>query len=223
MGVGAITVYALSIENFKRSKEELEDLKFLMQQQFAQNGTLWALISQYDFSIRLLGRLELLDDSTRETLLSAVNQSRHGTGGIFNVCVAYTSQDEMTRAMKKTVENCSSLPSGITSQSLTENLDTADHPLPDILIRTSGVTRLSDFLLWQCNQDTDIQFVDRLWPEFKPWDLFLIIARWQRSKSVSERGQPKRSRWRKACHGPESAHIRLISAVFIMFLVLVVI
>lgn len=217
-----ITVYAFSIENFKRSEEEFDSLKILMRQ-FEENGTFGTLIRQHGLSLRLSGRPELLNDETREILLNAVNRSRHGTRGIFNVCVAYTSRDEMTRAMKKTVESCSSIPSSITSQSLSENLDTADQPSPDILVRTSGVTRLSDFLLWQCHQDTDIQFVDRLWPEFRPWDLFLIITQWQRNKSLLERGQPKRSGWRKTNYDPESAHIRLISTVSVIFLVLVVI
>jgi ditrans,polycis-polyprenyl diphosphate synthase len=195
----------------------------MMHQQLSRQGAIGGLIPRYDLSVRLLGRWDMLDDSSRESLMDTVNESQHRTGGILNLCVAYTSQDEMTRAMRKTVEGCSSIPSSITSQSLTENMDTVNGPLPDILIRTSGVTRLSDFLLWQCHQKTDIQFVDLLWPEFKPWNLFLIIARWQRRKAVSERDQSKRSGRKKISHGPSSAHIQAVSVVLIMFIIFVVV
>ena len=214
-------MYAFSIENFKRPKEEIDHIMFLMQHQLAEHGPVGGLIPRYDLSIRLLGRWDMLNDSAREVLMGVVDGSRHRTGGILNLCVAYTSQDEMTRAMRKTVED-SSIPSSITSQSLADNMDTANDPSPDILIRTSGVTRLSDFLLWQCHQETDIQFVDLLWPEFKPWDLFLIITKWQRSKAVSEEGRSKRSWRRKISYDPSSARIHVVSIVLIMFLILVV-
>ena len=189
----------------------------------AQHCTsLGQIASRYGVSFRLFGRLEMLNHSNREVMMDLVERTRHGTKGYLNVCISYTSRDEMTRAIRKTVEGYPK-PSSITSQLLSGNMDIADVPPPDLLIRTSGVSRLSDFLLWQCNRETDIQFLDRLWPEFKPWDLFLIITKWQRRKAVSEGGRSKISWWKKTCYDPSSAHIRVVLIVLIMLLIFVVI
>lgn len=72
----------------------------------------------------------------------------------------------------------------ITTQSLSDNMFTANDPPLDLLVRTSGVYRLSDFMLWQCHQETDIEVVDTLWPEFGLWDTFWILLNWQRKRRI---------------------------------------
>ena len=197
----------------------------LLNAQLSQGGLLGGKVERYDLSVRAFGCLDMLDNDTRETLMDVVERSRHGTWGVLNLCVAYTSQDEITRAMRKTVECCSSvLPATttqITPQTLTNNMDTANEPPLDILVRTSGVTRLSDFLLWQCHQETDIQFVDALWPEFKSWDLFLVISMWQRRKAASKSSQLEKCNhgsnwWWTGSYRPPSAHAHVISVLCIM-------
>lgn len=141
-------------------------------------------MDRYDLSMRAPGRLDMLDDDTREVITKVVDARRHRRGGVLNLCVAYTSRDEIARSVKKTVECCFPVPESITSQSLSENMDISKDPPPDVLIRTSGVNRLSDFLLWQCHQETDIYFVNQTWPDLKYWDLLLIIAGWQRKKAA---------------------------------------
>ena len=93
----------------------------------------------------------------------------------------------MTTAVRKTVEEHQPQEE-IMEESLTRNMFTTDSPPLDILIRTSAVWRLSDFLLWQCHQDTYIEVVDTLWPAFGMWDLFCILLKWQRIRASSDTG-----------------------------------
>jgi ditrans,polycis-polyprenyl diphosphate synthase len=72
-------------------------------------------------------------------------------------------------------------------------MDTADNPPVDLLVRSSGVYRFSDFLLWQCHQDTQIQVMDTLWPDFGTWELFMVLLKWQRVKTAT-RSRPATAR-----------------------------
>jgi ditrans,polycis-polyprenyl diphosphate synthase len=91
-------------------------------------------------------------------------------------------------------------PESITAQTLTDNMMTADAPPLDLLVRTSGVERLSDFMLWQCHEDTSIVFLKCLWPEFDLWQFLPVLLEWQwQQKKIQEaaaqqqrgRGRPK--------------------------------
>jgi len=82
-------------------------------------------------------------------------------------------------------------PETITSSTITRNLYTHDNPPLDLLIRTSGVQRLSDFMLWQCHKDTDLVFLDVLWPQFDLWHFLPVLVEWQwRRKYVEEKDRP---------------------------------
>lgn len=144
------------------------------------------IADRFNVSIKVLGRLELLDEKLRKNIELAEERTRGNTNGRLNFCVAYTSRDEICRAMKETVHQCcgKGLPvESITDGFLSAQMDVAGDSIPvDILVRTSRVQRLSDFLLWQCHQDTNIQVVDVHWPDFDMWQLFLVILRWQRKK-----------------------------------------
>lgn len=181
-GVDVVTVYALSIENFNRPKEQVMALIELFHDYIAQYFN-----SETTFAIRLLGRPELLPDDLRYQLEQIAGKPRHPGQNVLNICIAYTSRDEMTTAVRKTVEEHQPLEE-ITEESLTRNMFTADSPPLDILIRTSAVWRLSDFLLWQCHQDTYIEVVDTLWPAFGMWDLFWILLKWQGIRASSDTG-----------------------------------
>lgn len=86
-------------------------------------------------------------------------------------------------------------PETITSSTITGHLYTHDNPPLELLIRTSGVQRLSDFMLWQCHKDTDLVFLDVLWPEFDLWHFLPVLVEWQwRRKYVDERDRPARMR-----------------------------
>lgn len=85
-------------------------------------------------------------------------------------------------------------PENITSETLTSYMFTAGNPPLDLLIRTSGVERLSDFMLWQCHQDTSIVFLDCLWPEFDLWQFLPVLVEWQWQRRKMEEGERGRSR-----------------------------
>ncbi|PKX98080.1 undecaprenyl diphosphate synthase family protein [Aspergillus novofumigatus IBT 16806] len=184
IGIKVITVYTFSIENFKRPRDQIEAIMALFREQIAMYSAPGGFAEQLDFSIRVLGRLEMLDEKTRDAFEKAVEATRKGKL-ILNLCVAYTSRDEMTRAMRRCVEEYPH--TAITAQSLSDNLDTAHNPPVDLVVRSSGVYRLSDFLLWQCHEDTQIQIVDATWPEFGAWEPFMVLLRWQRMKISSRR------------------------------------
>ncbi|KAJ5936022.1 hypothetical protein N7454_005320 [Penicillium verhagenii] len=187
-GVKCITVYAFSLENFHRPKEQVDDLMALIKWQLDQ------IVHSADAreeestpcAIKVLGRLDLLSADLRKTIQTVEEMTSHWERTV-NLCIAYTSQEEMSRAVRGTVEECcrgTISCSSVTAETLSARMYTGADPPIDILVRTSGVYRLSDFMLWQCHQDTDMQIVDVLWPDFGVWDLFLVILRWQRRRTV---------------------------------------
>lgn len=183
-----MTVYAFSIENFKRPTEQVDAIWSILRDMTKIDSTLRALLKSCGARLGVLGRLDLLPEDVRQSVEEMADEAQNRTQKVFNVCVAYTSQDEMTRAVRRSVTDyyqartTGTLSSDqcITSQMLTDRMDTARDLPVDLLVRTSGVYRLSDFLLWQCHQDTDIQIMDVLWPDLEFYDLLIVILRWQR-------------------------------------------
>ncbi|BAE58182.1 putative undecaprenyl diphosphate synthase-domain-containing protein [Aspergillus flavus] len=288
-GVKVVTIYAFSIENFKRSKFEVDALMEMARVKLSQMAQHGEILDRYGAKVRVLGRLDLL----RPDVLKAVNRAMEMTSNngdrVLNICFPYTSRDEITSAIRDTVadysqplrprssslrtpfseshialniqarnqntnpedtssdiestsessaqgeegaakhdrpnkvyetgsafsssttldlaghqdstnlkkatqgasaesENPAYLsPETITRQTLSDHLHTKDNPPLDLLIRTSGVERLSDFMLWQCDEDTDIVFLDVLWPEFDLWHFLPVLLGWQRRVSKSRK------------------------------------
>lgn len=293
-----MTIYAFSIENFKRSRYEVDALMELARVKMLQLSQHGDLCQRYGACIRVLGRRDLLS----RDVLDAVEKAERLTSGngdaVLNICIPYTSHDEMTTAVKDTVAEWSQpLPStpqrpfsqshishtirarrlstsapmvekprapspsedtdtedsmtsstlhpspsastatsislppeldvpdpslqpsksfdsylsphaqtsspppaypdpeSITEQTLNEHMFTKDRPPPDLLVRTSGVERLSDFMLWQCNEGTEIAFSKTLWPDFDLWSFLPILVEWQwRRRRGIERASERKSR-----------------------------
>ncbi|RMD44194.1 hypothetical protein DV735_g1021, partial [Chaetothyriales sp. CBS 134920] len=277
-GVTHVTIYAFSIENFKRSQYEVDALMDMAKtklQQLSQHGD---ILERYGAHIRVLGERDFLKPDVLEVIDGAVEMSSKYEGRcVLNVCFPYTSRLEMTTAVRETVaEFCKPIsprpapgrdhrspfkeeriantirshhlsehgawdddekgdgnsrngdgnshnsdgnshngdgnsrnsdvdekgdktsrnsnvddvdsqapppqypsPETITPATITKHLYTGDNPPVDLLIRTSGVSRLSDFLLWQCHEDTEIVFLDVLWPEFDLWSFLPVLWGWQ--------------------------------------------
>ncbi|RAL17524.1 undecaprenyl diphosphate synthase family protein [Aspergillus homomorphus CBS 101889] len=285
-GVKVVTIYAFSIENFKRSKFEVDALMEMARVKLSQMAQHGEILDRYGAKVRVLGRLDML----KPDVLAAVNRAVDMTSGngerILNICFPYTSRDEITGAIRDTVsaysqplpanrpsnacqrtpfsethitqniraqaqhtkaddlpsdvetasessgddgtqrnnrpnqvyESGSSFsssstlhlggqtdgasgrensprkekavymsPETITRQTLTEHLFTGDNPPLDLLVRTSGVERLSDFMLWQCHEETEIVFLDVLWPEFDLWHFLPVLLGWQRRISKAKK------------------------------------
>lgn len=184
-GVQCATVYAFSIENFNRLSYEVKwlmDLAKLKMQQISQHGD---LCEQYGIKIKILGNTKLLPLDVQEILFKTEEMTKNNTRAVLNVCFPYTSRDEITNAIKCVVSNA--VEEGgdyaIDEDTINQFLYTADSPPLDLLVRTSGTYRLSDFLLWQCvSPDCSIVFVDKLWPEFKPWDMCKLLINWSYNK-----------------------------------------
>ncbi|KAF2690184.1 Undecaprenyl diphosphate synthase [Lentithecium fluviatile CBS 122367] len=269
-GVKVVTIYAFSIENFKRSKHEVDALMAMAKLKLGQVSQHGALLDRYGASIRIIGQRDHLKPDVLAAIDKAVAMTAHNNKAILNVCFPYTSREEITTAVKSTVEQFSTPidtlstpskrtfseshitqhlrkqmlgedqdataghemsrsasplsskeaksgesnhssststamdplekgdthasgptfldPETITAETLNSHMLTADAPPLDLLIRTSGVERLSDFMLWQCHQDTSIVFLECLWPEFDLWHFLPVMIewQWQRKKLLEE-------------------------------------
>ncbi|MCJ1391086.1 cis-prenyltransferase [Xylographa bjoerkii] len=266
-GVRVVTIYAFSIENFKRSRFEVDALMALAKLKLDQLSQHGELLQRYGASIRILGQRELIRPDVLEAVDKAMELTKGNGDAILNVCFPYTSRDEITTAVRGCVEDWSkpvvvdwamlqekqrafsethithnirsrhlsttaargrahspssagnsdledSLttsssattlqpstpsdmfvhgvedgrlqkgheypdPEGITQATLDEHMFTAGMPPLELLVRTSGVQRLSDFMLWQSHENTEVVFLDCLWPEFDLWTFLPVLVEWQ--------------------------------------------
>lgn len=179
-GIEVITIYAFSLENFHRPKEQVYDLMVLLKGFVSQFAPQSPLVKKFDLKLRVVGRVELLEEDFRKIVQETADRLKNNRGKILNVCLAYTARDEITTAISKTATSCVST-GEITAKALSDNMFIGS-PAPDLLIRSSGVHRLSDFLLWQCHQNTVIEIVDVKWPEFGMRAMGLILLKWQRRR-----------------------------------------
>lgn len=274
-GVKVVTIYAFSIENFKRSKYEVDALMEMAKTKLGQLAQHGALLDRYGAAIRILGQRDLVKPDVLEAIDKAVLLTQGNKRAILNVCFPYTSRDEITTAVRNTViayskphppplkrpfsethitrniraqqlstvpedvpsqnpdsrsaspssskelnpsdtehsSTASTLmnqsdkseappavtypdPENITAATLTSNMFTNDAPPLDLLVRTSGVERLSDFMLWQCHQHTSIVFLNCLWPEFDLWHFLPVLVEWQWQRKKLEERERGRLRYK---------------------------
>ncbi|XP_072036067.1 dehydrodolichyl diphosphate synthase complex subunit DHDDS-like isoform X1 [Amphiura filiformis] len=181
LGITEVTVYAFSIENFKRSKEEVDGLMELAKQKFKRLLEEKELIEKHEVCVRILGDLTMLPVELQQVVAEVVHISRNNTKAVLNVCFAYTARHEIANATKELAEGVQLgllRPSDISEELLEQCLYTNQSRDPDLLVRTSGEVRLSDFLLWQSSY-TVLSFVEVLWPEFSIWHLFSAVLHYQ--------------------------------------------
>ena len=143
------------------------------------------LLDHYKAAVHILGQTELLKPDVLSQFLQVQDMTRNNNRAILNVCCPYTSREEITHSLREicsAVENRQLEVEDIDEATIEKELYTNGCPKPDLLIRTSGVKRLSDFLLWQCHKDTEIKFVDCYWPEFTVWRFIALLLEYQVSK-----------------------------------------
>ncbi|KAF9095479.1 cis-prenyltransferase [Mortierella sp. AD031] len=190
MGVKVVTVYAFSIENFKRPADQVETLMELAKTKLAELCEQSELVRQYGIGIRVLGDTSLLPEDVRKVIRKAVDLTKKNNRAILNMCFPYTSREELTMATRSLVSGIEAHdldPSDISTSVLEDSLYTRSCPPMDILIRTSGEIRLSDFMLWQSSRACHVEFVDCFWPEFTFWKLLPILLRYQlRACSIAQ-------------------------------------
>ena len=165
LGVEYLTVYAFSTENWKRPEDEVQALMKLLRQ-YLKNCIKRS--TKNNMCVRVLGDVSRLEPDMQESIRELEEVTKNNTGLHFQVALNYGSRDEMLRGMRiiaEKVEKGECKPEEITEEMFSESLDTKGIPDPDLLIRTSGEERLSNFLLWQLAY-TEFYFTDVLWPDF---------------------------------------------------------
>ena len=174
MGVKYLTVYAFSTENWKRPKEEVDALMTLLRNYMK---TCLKRAAKNNMRVRVLGDRRALDEDICKRIAELEKATENNTGLNFQIALNYGSRDEMVRAMKKMCEDYKEgkIDSDSIDEALFETyLDTKGVPDPDLMIRTSGEQRLSNYLLWQLAY-SEFYFTDVLWPDFTKEDLAKAI------------------------------------------------
>ncbi|KAL4232668.1 hypothetical protein ACF0H5_007356 [Mactra antiquata] len=199
LGIVEVTVYAFSIENFKRSKDEVDCLMELARQKFARLLEEKDMIQKHEVCVRVLGNISLLPIDIQRTVAEVVNMSKNNTKATLNVCFSYTSRDEICQSIKEIaegVERGEILESDISEELIEKCLYTNQSCDPDLLIRTSGEVRLSDFLLWQ-SAFSVLSFIEVLWPDFSIWHLYAAVLHYQRNHDAVTKAKEENNETRE--------------------------
>ena len=185
LGVKSITLYAFSTENFRRSKNEVEEIMQIAQEQFQKILT-DERIHKNRVHVKVIGRLGLLPKDLQQLITDVENATRDYDQHFLNLALAYGGRAEIVDAAKKIADKVNEGelgPEEITEQVFEKYLYTSHMSKqdPDLIIRTSGEERLSGFLLWQ-SAYSELCFLDVYWPSFRFIDLLRAVRTFQRRK-----------------------------------------
>jgi undecaprenyl diphosphate synthase len=175
LGIGVLTLYAFSVENWKRPDAEIRALMGLLKQYLRLE---LKTLLRHDIRFRVIGQRDRLDADVRDELEMAERRTAANTGMLFNIALSYGGRAEIVDAARRAIRE------GIPADALDEAvfgsfLYTAGQPDPDLLIRTSGEMRVSNFLLWQIAY-AEIWVTDALWPDFRTRDLLEAVNDYQK-------------------------------------------
>lgn len=176
LGVKYLTVYAFSTENWKRSKEEVDGLMKLFRNYLKK----CIKISQKNnMRVKVIGDITAFDLDIQESIEKLEDFSKDFTDLHFQIALNYGSRDEITRAVNRMLEDqkAGKLETPVSEDTISDYLDTAGIPDPDLMIRTSGELRLSNYLLWQLAY-SEFYFTDVPWPDFKKEELVKAIEKY---------------------------------------------
>jgi undecaprenyl diphosphate synthase len=179
LGVQYVTLYAFSSENWSRPEAEVTSLMNLLEKFL--KSKLDDLMRQ-NVRLQAIGQIERLPDSTRAVLTDVLEKTAANDSMTLVLALSYGSREEITAATRKIAQGVLDgrwKPEEITADLVASQLDTATIPDPDLLIRTSGEMRISNFLLWQISY-AEIVIVDKCWPDFRQGDLFAAVAEYQK-------------------------------------------
>ncbi len=179
LGIPVLTLYAFSVENWKRPRAEVATLMQLLKEYL--NKELES-IHENNIRFRTIGRIGELDPTVRAELDKGVDRTRNNTGMRFNVALNYGGRTEIVDAVNRLLNNGGkelAARGGISEKDFAQYLYTAGQPDPDLLIRTSGELRISNFLLWQIAY-AEIWVTETLWPDFDKHHLYEAIIAFQK-------------------------------------------
>lgn len=166
-GVKILTVYAFSAENWNRSKKEVSYLMKLLKRAMVEEVK---IMHRKNIQVRVIGRVSELSKDLQKVIKDAIKLTKNNTKGIINFAINYGGRPEIVDAVKKVVSQ--KLP--INEINISANLYTTDLPDPDLIVRTSGEYRLSNFLTWQSSY-SELFFIKKHWPDFTEKDLDNIL------------------------------------------------
>ena len=178
-GVGVLTLFAFSQENWQRPPREIDALMSLLEEYIAKEAD---ELREQGVSVRILGDIDRLTGGARRAVDRIVADTAGGTALALNLCISYSSRAEIARAARLLAEEVAAGrldPAAIDEEALARHLYTAPWPDPDLLIRTSGEMRISNFLLWQLAY-AELYVTPVLWPDFTRRHLFEAILEFQR-------------------------------------------
>ena len=175
LGIGVLTLYAFSVENWKRPPSEVSTLMLLLKRYLRSELN---TLLRNNIRFRVIGRIEDLAPDIQDELNQAVQRTSTNTGMLFNIALNYGGRAEIVDAARRVIE------AGIRPEDLDERrfasfLYTAGQPDPDLLIRTSGEMRVSNYLLWQIAY-AEIYVTDTLWPDFRRHHLLEAVLAYQK-------------------------------------------
>lgn len=185
LGIGILTLYAFSAENWKRSENEVSFLMRLLKQYLKKEKK---DLMKNNIKLNVFGRINELPGFVRKELKDVCNATSHNSGMLLNLALNYGGRIEIVDAIKKIVKEVLSVKKDLNVKYLINTIDesliskhlyTAGLPDPDLLIRTSGELRISNFLLWQIAY-TELWITDVLWPDFNKNHLFSAIVDYQK-------------------------------------------
>ena len=178
LGIQYLTLYAFSTENWDRPKEEVTGLMELLVQTIKQEVP---TLNKNNIRLHVIGNFEMLPDSAKKELDEAIGETKNNTGLNLIMALSYSSRWEITDAIKKIaidVKKDKLNTEDITQETIQQYLTTANFPDPELMIRTSGEFRISNFLLYQLAY-AELYFTDTLWPDFNKENLYKAIIDYQ--------------------------------------------
>ncbi len=179
IGLKYITVYAFSTENWKRAEDEVNALMMLLQNYLDEYSK---RADSENIRVKILGDITVLSQGMQKSIVNCMERTQNNTGVTFNIALNYGGRDEIIKAIKniaKQVQDEEIDIEKINEETISNNLYTAGQPDPDLLIRTSGEIRLSNFLPWQLVY-SEFLFIDKNWPDFTEEDLDNAIVEYQK-------------------------------------------
>jgi undecaprenyl diphosphate synthase len=179
LGVKFLTLYAFSSENWNRPQTEVSALMILLEKFLKSRAP---DLMRQNVKLDVIGQIDRLPESTRQTLRRVMEQTAENDSLTLVLALSYGSREEITAAARKLAQGVTEgrwKPEDITPELLASHLDTAAMPDPDLLIRTSGEMRVSNFLLWQISY-AEMVIVDTFWPDFRQGDLFEAVKEYQK-------------------------------------------
>lgn len=178
LGISYMTLYAFSTENWNRPKEEVDALMALLVDTIAKETP---TLMKNNIRLQTIGDLGRLPQATHDNFVACIEETSENTGLTLVIALSYSSRWELIRATQmvaSAVKEGKMLIEDIDEEVIGSYLTTSDMPDPDLLIRTSGELRISNFLLWQLAY-SELYFTDCLWPEFTPEEFYHAIVDYQ--------------------------------------------